>query len=297
MKTAAKMSPFEIVRQYIKLMRIPHYIKNLLVFLPLFFSGQIFDSRKFFVNVLVFFALSALSSVVYIINDIFDRERDSKHPAKCKRPIAAGIISIKAAVCFACFLFVVAVACNCVILNWKVSAVMLTYLLLNLGYSFGLKNIPIIDIVILVSGFILRIIYGALVNEIEISSWLYLTVFVISLFLSLGKRRNELRRYDNTTRKVLNFYTIAFLDKSMTMCITMTNVFYALWSIDVNNTSSSLGGNMVLTVPLVVLITMRYNMIIESDTDGDPVEVLLHDKILLGMCLLYAIFLFVLLYL
>lgn len=296
MKTETKVLPVETVKQYIKLMRVSHYIKNLLVFLPLFFSGQIFEGRKFLVNLLVFFALSAVSSIVYIINDIFDRERDRKHPTKCKRPIAAGTISVKAAMCFAGFLFVVAVVCNGVVFNWKVSAIMLAYLLLNLGYSFGLKNIPIVDIVILVSGFILRILYGAIVNEIEISNWLYLTVFVISLFLSLGKRRNELRKYDDTTRKVLNFYTIPFLDKSMTMCMTMANIFYALWSMEANNTTSSVGVNMVLTVPLVVLITMRYSMTIEADMDGDPVEVLLHDKILLGMCILYAVTVLALLY-
>ena len=237
-----------------------------------------------------------MSSIVYILNDICDREKDRNHPTKRKRPIASGAVSVKGAGVLVAVLGVVAVACNFLHFNWRVAALLLIYLLLNLGYSIGWKNIPIVDIVILVSGFVFRVLCGAWVTGIEISSWLYLTVVVLSLFLSLGKRRNELIKYGDSMRKVLKSYSIQFLDKSMTMCMTMVNVFYALWSMDVKASDPVRGKYLILTVPLVLLITMRYSMIVEQDSDGDPVEVLLHDKVLLGLCLLYAIIMFCLLY-
>lgn len=288
MNIEAKNPPTASVKHYLKLIRISHYIKNLLVFAPLIFGGAITDTKKLWVSFLVFLSFCAVSSTVYVINDIFDREKDRKHPTKCRRPIAAGIISVKAAKLLAAGLLGVAIICVCLHFRWQVALLLLTYLLLNLGYSFGWKNIPILDVVILVSGFFLRVLCGAIATDIYISSWLYLTVISLSLFLSLGKRRNELKKHGDATRKVLKSYPAAFLDKTMTMCLTMTNVFYALWSIDEKTTAGTGGKFLIFTVPMTLLITMRYSMIVETDSDGDPVEVLLHDKALLGLCLLYG---------
>jgi 4-hydroxybenzoate polyprenyltransferase len=171
------------------------------------------------------------------------------------------------------------------------------YFALNLGYSFGLKNIPIVDISILVAGFLIRILYGAFVTGITISNWLYLTVIALSFYFALGKRRNELKQVGGETRKVLKAYPLNFLDKNMGICLTLANVFYALWSMDEKTRAFYENDYLIFTVPIVLLITLKYSLDVEGDSDGDPVEVLLRDKVLLGLCVLYLAAMFAILYL
>lgn len=285
------------MKHYIKLMRPHHYIKNFLVFAALACSGQLFDPKKLFAGFAGFVAFCMISSVVYIINDIRDVEKDRMHPTKCKRPIAAGTVSVKNAWILAGVLLVIAIACNFLTFHGIATALLGLYLVLNLAYSFGLKNIPLVDVTILVAGFLIRILYGAFVTGIVISNWLYLTVIALAFYFGLGKRRNELKHIsDGQTRKVLKAYPISFLDKNMGMCLTLANVFYALWSMD-ENTVASYGSYLVFTVPIVLLITMKYSLNVEGESDGDPVEVLLHDKILLVLCVLYIAAMFLILYL
>ncbi len=284
------------MKQYFKLMRVRHYVKNFLVFAALACSGQLFNIEKLTTGIVAFIAFCMVSSVVYIINDIRDREKDRKHPIKSKRPIAAGTVSVKNAWKMVVVLLVLAIICNSITFRVIPTLLLLLYLVLNLAYSFGLKNIPIVDITILVAGFLIRILYGAFVVEITISNWLYLTVLAVSFYFALGKRRNELKKIGNgETRKVLKEYPVNFLDKNMYMCLALTNVFYALWSMD--KASDPAGdSSLILTVPLVLLITMKYSMNIEGESDGDPVEVLLRDKVLLVLCSVYLITMFVILY-
>lgn len=287
------------MKNYIKLMRIHHYIKNLLIFAALICSGQLFTAQKLLPACLGFLAFCFLSSSIYIINDIRDREKDRLHPTKCKRPIAAGKVPVKSARIFAACLFVAACICNAFIYNLSASLLLLLYFLLNLAYSIKLKTVPLLDVTILVSGFFLRVLYGAQITDIKISAWLYLTVLTLAFYFSFGKRRNELKQLsqkDGETREVLKSYSLPFLDKNMYMCLTLSNVFYALWTMSKSTPNSTNDARLIYTVPLVLLITMRYSMKIEGDSDGDPVEVLLHDKPLLLLCLLYGICMFCLLY-
>lgn len=285
------------MKNYLKLMRIHHYIKNLLVFAALACSGQIFKLEKLRSGITAFIAFCMISSVVYIINDIRDCEKDRNHPTKCKRPIAAGLISISSAWVLAIVLLSIAVVCNSFSFHISSTLLLALYLSINLAYSFGLKNIPIVDITILVSGFLIRILYGALVTEIIISNWLYLTVIALSFYFALGKRRNELKNIGGgETRQVLKEYPIDFLDKNMGMCLTLANVFYALWSMDEKTAAFYKNNNLIFTVPIILLITMKYSLDIEGESDGDPVEVLLHDKILLSLCVLYLAVMFMILY-
>lgn len=286
------------MKQYLKLMRVHHYIKNFLVFAALACSGQLFDLNKLAAGIAGFVAFCMVSSVVYIINDIRDVEKDRKHPTKCKRPIAAGTVSRKAAGILAAALLAVAVICNGVTYNPVSTALLTLYLVLNLAYSFGLKNVPIVDVTILVAGFLIRILYGAVVTDIVISNWLYLTVIALAFYFALGKRRNELKQLgDGETRKVLKAYPVSFLDKNMGMCLTLANVFYALWSMDEKTVSFYNNDYLIFTVPIVMLITMKYSLDIEGDSDGDPVEVLIHDKVLLALCVVYLAVIFAILYL
>lgn len=286
------------MKHYLKLMRVHHYIKNGLVFAALACSGQLFVWDKLSAGILGFAAFCMISSVVYIINDIRDVEKDRNHPTKCKRPIAAGNISVKSAWILAAVLFTVAVMCNALTFDISATTLLALYLILNLAYSFGLKNIPIVDVTILVAGFLIRILYGALITEITISNWLYLTVIAVAFYFALGKRRNELKHLgDSETRQVLKSYPINFLDKNMGMCLTLANVFYALWSMDEKTMSFYNNDYLIFTVPIVLLITMKYSLDIEGESDGDPVEILLHDKVLLALCVIYLAIMLMILYL
>lgn len=286
------------VKQYLKLMRVHHYIKNLLIFAALGCSGQLFHTEKLGSVCLGFLAFCLVTSVVYIINDIRDVEKDRNHPTKRHRPIASGSVSLPQAWLLCAALLAAGFFCAALVGVHRSVLLLGLYLVLNLAYSFGLKNYPILDITILVSGFLIRVLYGAVITDITISNWLYLTVVAVSCYFSLGKRRNELQRLgENHSRKVLTAYSLGFLDKSMGMCLTMTNVFYALWSMDPNTLLLYNGKNMVFTVPLVLIITLKYSLRIEGDSDGDPVEVLLHDRVLLLLCVIYLVTIFAILYL
>lgn len=277
------------MKKYLKLMRIHHYIKNGLIFTPLIFSGSLFNQDLLFKSILGFVAFSLIASAIYIINDIQDVEQDRLHPTKCKRPLAANEISLTNAKVLAGILIVVAISVNYFVANnaWVAWTSLILYLLLNLAYSNGLKNLPIIDIAILVSGFVFRVLYGAGITGIEISSWLYLTVIAMSFYLGLGKRRNELIKQKNASRKVLKYYNQGFLDKNMYISLGLTIAFYSLWTVDPVTIARLSNDYLVWTVPLVILICMKYSLNIEGDSDGDPVEVIIKDKVLMGMGTLF----------
>ena len=188
-------------KDYVQILRIKHYIKNLLLFVPLFFDQKIFDTVKLKNVFWGFLSFSLISSVVYILNDLFDVEKDRKHLTKRSRPIAAGRIKRKYAIilCAGCFFgsFIIFVQDG---LNRGAIVFLLLYFLLNIFYSAGLKNKPIIDIVILASGFVIRILFGALLAGTDVSVWLYLVIVTGSFYVSLGKRRNELEREHEDTR-------------------------------------------------------------------------------------------------
>lgn len=268
------MNRFE---QYRRLLRTRHWVKNLLIFLPLFFSGRLSDRRKLLTAVIAFAVFCMQSSAVYVVNDIKDAEKDRQHEKKKKRPIASGEVSLQEG--WILFGFCTMTVLLCMGLTGvKGNIFVILYFVLNLMYSFGLKNVPFLDIVILVSGFVLRVMYGAFVTDITISGWFYLTVLAISFYLFLGKRRNELVRAGEAagTRTVLSFYNYEFLDKGMGMCLSLANVFYSLWAVE------SESRYLLWTVPVTILISLRYCYDIErKDSDADPVEVILSDKVLI----------------
>ena len=282
---------------YIKLMRPKHYIKNFLVFLPLLFSGMFFDKNNILTCLLGFICFSLLASTIYIINDIKDKDKDKMHKTKFNRPIASGKVSVKNAIILDILLITIIVLI-CILGNFNALSISLAllYFILNLIYSFGAKNIPILDIIILVSGFFIIVLFGATLLNITVSNWLYLTVIAISFYLGLGKRRNEIIKSGVNYRKVLKYYNKDFLDKNMYMCLTMTIVFYSLWTTD--SVIVLKNNNLLIwTVPLIIIIAMKYSMNIEGDSDGDPVEVIMKDKVLIALGLIYMISLFVILYL
>lgn len=288
------------IKSLIKLMRPKHYIKNLLIFVSVFFDKNIFTGPVLARVICGFIAFCAISSAIYIFNDIHDVEQDRQHEVKRNRPIASGAISVRLAYIIALGLFILAVAINWLCgFSWQAMAIMLIYFVCNLGYSLGLKNIPFLDIVLLVMGFMLRVLYGAAIIGSGVSAWVYLTVISLSFYLGLGKRRNELKKSkgETNTRKVLSFYTFEFLDKFMYLCLTLAVAFYALWSADAEIEVKYGTDKLIWTVPLVIVLLMKYSSDIESNSYGDPVDVITHDKVLLLLSVGFALVLFGLIYL
>ena len=283
------------MKKYLYLMRVHHYIKNMLIFLPILFSGKLFVGNNLFVAILGTAAFSLVASAVYIINDIRDAEKDRKHPTKKNRPIASGEVSPANAVVLMVVILVAAIGllglAHASVASY---ALMLLYLLINVAYSMGLKDVPLLDVTILAAGFLIRVLFGAVLTETAVSEWLYLTVLSAAFYFSLGKRRNELqRKKDGDTRKVLQYYTRDFLDKNMYMCLALLNTFYALWCKDITNDGMPYT---IWTVPIVIIICMKYSLTVEGNSEGDPVEVLLHDRILLALCIIYGIVILTMLY-
>ena len=277
--------------KYIKLLRVKHYIKNLLVFLPLFFGGAIFDIPKLINTAIGFVCFCLISSSIYIWNDYKDIEKDKKHPTKKNRPLASGQISKKTALIIMLMCILLCGILLVLYCNIYASLCILIYFVLNVAYSMGLKNVPIIDISILASGFVIRTFFGGFVSGVEISQWLFLVITTGSLYMGLGKRRNEIRMLGkDDTREVLKHYTVSFLDKNMYVCVALANVFYALWTLEMPNP------NMRWTIPFFIIILMCYSLNTEGDSDGDPVEVILKDKVLIILGLIYAALVFFLVY-
>lgn len=288
------------MKEYLKLIRVKHWLKNFLVFLPIFFSINLLNPKYFFTCIVAFIIFSFSSSIVYVINDMNDVEKDRLHPIKKKRPLAAGTISIKQAkMVIGILVLLTAIMMGCIYVEVKNIVVILIpiiYILLNILYSKWLKNIPIIDVVILVSGFVLRVMYGGAVINIEVSKYLYLMIIFGSFYLGFGKRRNEIIKNGKKGRKVLELYNKEFLDKNMYVALALAVVSYSLWCVD-PTTIARIGNDYLFwTIPLLMVIFQLYSLNIEGNSHGDPIEVVLSDKTLLGTILLYGISMVLLLY-
>lgn len=288
------------MKEYLKLIRVKHWLKNFLVFLPIFFSINLLNPKYFFTCIVAFIIFSFSSSIVYVINDMNDVEKDRLHPIKKKRPLAAGTISIKQAkMVIGILVLLTAIMMGCIYVEVKNIVVILIpiiYILLNILYSKWLKNIPIIDVVILVSGFVLRVMYGGAVINVEVSKYLYLMIIFGSFYLGFGKRRNEIIKNGKKGRKVLELYNKEFLDKNMYVALALAVVSYSLWCVD-PTTIARIGNDYLFwTIPLLMVIFQLYSLNIEGNSHGDPIEVVLSDKTLLGTILLYGISMVLLLY-
>lgn len=278
------------IKDYIKLIRPKHYLKNILIFLPLIFSGHFFNIELLKISLFGFFSFCMAASTIYIVNDIKDREKDKMHDIKKNRPIASGKISVKKAVVLSIITFIIAMFFQ--FLTQKIFGFIFVvlYVIMNIAYSFKLKDIPLIDISIIVIGFLIRVLYGAYLINVEVSNWLLLTVISISFYLALGKRRNEIKKNGSNSQKVLKYYTVDFLDKNMYLSLTLALTFYSLWCND------NVNEKLIWTVPLAIMTCMKYSMIVEDDSYGDPVDVILSNISLLILLFILGISLFGVLY-
>ena len=277
------------IKQYLKLIRIKQYIKNFLIFIPVVSAKMLLTSHILKVC-LGFVAISLMASTIYIINDIRDIENDKKHETKKYRPLASGKIKVKNATILSIIMFIGAMLINYLISqNYSTSICLMLYFISNIAYSFGLKNKPILDVVLLSSGYIIRVYYGAGLIFIEVSKWLFLTVLFASMFMGIGKRRNELKSNKGVARKALTLYNESFLDKFMYLSLGNIVIFYALWTMEQENQY------IFYTIVLVIIILMQYSLTVEKTLDGDPTNVLLNNKSILSTSFIYAIIITILL--
>lgn len=282
------------MKDFVKLIRVKHWIKNLLIFLPIFFSKNIHNKEKLIGVIIGFISFSLVASSIYIINDIRDLENDKKHPVKKNRPIASGKIKVKNAIAISIIFLIAAfilLIVGCIVFNANLIGgifYLILYFALNLAYSMKLKKKPIIDIAILACGFVIRVLFGGAIIKVNISSWLFLTIFAISFYLGLGKRRNECIKYqEKDTRDVLKLYNTNFLNNMMNMCLSLSICFYALWAKDYDNSI------VLWSVPVVMLMCMKYSLNIEQDkSEGDPTDIIIKDKSLIILGGIYIIMIF-----
>lgn len=288
------------MKKYLKLIRIKHWLKNGLIIVPLFFSTNLFNTDLYLNTILAFIAFSFVSSIVYMLNDINDIEKDRLHPEKRKRSLASGEVTVKQAYIGIAILLVLSIILTIIIYNLVnnifIIFLPIIYLIINILYSKYLKNIPIIDVIILVSGFVLRVMYGGLATNVEVSKYLYLMVIFGAFYLGFGKRRNEIIKNGTKSRKVLEIYNKEFLDKNMYVSLALAIVSYSLWCVDQTTITRIGNDNLFWTIPLLMIIFQKYSLIIEGDSQGDPIEVVLSDKVLIGFIILYIIIMLCFLY-
>ncbi len=261
-------------------MRPKQWIKNGIVFAPLVFDRQLLLATPFLRTLAGFALLCVLSSTVYLFNDLADVEKDRLHPKKRLRPLASGRLSRRVALAAAVLLPLVAVPAS-LALDWRFGLIALVYLTTNVLYSFWLKHIVILDVLILASGYVLRVAAGVALIVVErFSPWLYLCISLVALFMGFGKRRGELllmQTNGGASRKVLEQYTIPFLDELINMVATMTIVAYALYTFSAPNLPANHA--MMLTIPFVVYGIFRYLYLIHIKGEGGaPDELVLTDR-------------------
>lgn len=285
---------------YITLLRPHQYVKNIFIFLPIFFGGQILDTNLLLRVLIAFIAFSLIASSVYIFNDYHDIEEDRKHPEKKYRPLAKGEISKRLAI-YLMFILLFSGLGIFYFLNISAFVLALFYLFLNLAYTIILKHVPIIDVLIVSLGFIIRIYLGGIVTMIEPSMWSVIITFLLALFLVLGKRRDDmliLTSNEKCTRKVIDGYNIEFINMSMIIMASITIVSYIMYTISPEVTSRIGSNKLYLTVIFVLAGIMRFlQLSLVENKSGSPTMILLKDRFIQITILIWIITFGVMLYL
>lgn len=271
---------FVKVRALARTLRPHQWAKNLFVLAPLVFGKELDDPVSVVRAAVAFAAFCLLSSAVYLVNDVRDREEDRRHPLKRHRPIASGVLPVSLAVAAAGALFAGGVALTAP-LGWPTLGVASGYVLLHVLYSAGLKHQVILDVMIVAVGFVLRVLAGGLAIGVEVSSWLLLCTIFLALFLAFSKRRHEivlLAEEAPGQRRVLDHYSPAFLDQMINVVTASAVVCYALYAISPETAARFDSRWLVYTVPLVLFGIFRYlYLIYQRPDEKNPTEAILTD--------------------
>lgn len=288
----------------LKLIRPHQWLKNAFVLMPMFFGGSLLDPEDIRASLLTFLAYSFVASSVYCINDINDIEADRRHPVKCKRPLASGAVSMGTAWMLMALMFVLAALMTALLGDrghiLKVGGVLLFYYILNICYCAKLKQYAIVDVCIVAFGFVLRVLAGGFATDITLSKWLVLMTFLLTLFLSFAKRRDDVLRMNETgepPRKNTIRYNLTFINQAITITASVTLVCYIMYTVS-PEVVARLGSDLLyLTSVFVLLGLLRYMQITVVDKkSGDPTKIMLRDRFTQLVVVLWALTFLILIY-
>ena len=275
----------------IKLLRPQQWLKNLFVFMPLFFDRHILDVGYLLPCILMFFAFSLAASGIYCFNDIFDAEADRQHHEKCKRPIASGAVSKRTGYIISLLCFIISMAILCLInrtdgRNGLLFLVIGAYVVMNIAYTLLLKHIALVDVFVIAVGFVLRVCAGGVATGIHLTHWIVLITFLLALFLAFAKRRDDVVTFENSgiaTRKTANRYNVRFLNEATSIVGSITMVSYIMYTVSPEVVERFGSTYVYLTSIFVLAGIIRYLQIMIVDKkSGDPTEVILKDRFIQG---------------
>ncbi|MGH9750778.1 MAG: decaprenyl-phosphate phosphoribosyltransferase [Candidatus Polarisedimenticolia bacterium] len=280
-------------------MRPRQWVKNLVVFAALIFAKKLLDPALLARSATGFLLFCATSGAVYLVNDLFDADRDRRHPLKARRPIAARLLGTVPALTAIMVLLAGAMMAGFA-MSPPFGAVLLVYVVLNVGYSLWLKDVVILDVMTIASGFVLRAVGGALIIDVPISHWLILVTILLSLFLAFCKRRQELAALQNATehRAILREYSVEFIDQMINVVTPSTLLAYILYAVSPEVEMKLGTRHLYLTVPFVLYGIFRYLYLVhQRGQGGSPTQALLTDRPLLICVALWGLSIILLLYL
>lgn len=288
----------------LRLIRPHQWLKNVFVMIPMFFGGSLLDVSDVIASLVTFLAFSLTASSVYCFNDIIDVEADRRHPVKCRRPVASGAVSVRLAWMLMGLMLLLSAAVLCLFGSvermLQVGAVILIYYVLNLLYCARLKQYAIVDVCVIAFGFVLRVLAGGFATDIVLSKWLVLMTFLLTLFLSFAKRRDDVLRMNETgepPRKNTIRYNLTFINQAVTITASVTLVCYIMYTVSPEVVSRFHSDMLYLTTVFVLLGLLRYIQIAVVDKkSGDPTKVMLRDRFTQCVVLLWALTFLILIY-
>lgn len=290
----------------IQLIRPDQWLKNLFIFLPLFFGHALLNPSAWRAAIIAFFVFCMASSGVYCLNDIWDVEADRQHPKKCKRPIASGDVSkaggiVLMLICWAISFGLIALD-TFVFGNHNFGVwIVLSYIVMNLFYTMGLKNQSVVDVFIIAVGFVFRVWYGGVVTGIFTSKWIISMTFLLTLFLALAKRRDDVLIFEETgvkARKNVERYNLDFLNQAITIVASITMVCYMMYTVSDAAVNSTGNQYVYITSIFVLAGIIKYLQLSMVDAKtGDPTKVLLKNRFIQGCVAGWFLTYFIIIYL
>ena len=287
----------------LKLIRPHQWVKNLFVFLPMFFDGELLNVAYLGAAVAAFFAFSFMASSIYCINDIKDVEGDRAHPRKCHRPVASGAVSERTAWVATLFLMALSVAISVICLGSGLGRVLMIlgiYWLMNVAYCFRLKHVPIVDVFMVAIGFVLRLCLGGVVTDTELSPWIVCMTFLLTLFIAVAKRRDDVVIYERegtVVRHTSTFYNLAFLNQTLGILASVTIVCYVLYTVSPETVARFNSRYVYVTAVFMLAGLLHYlRLVLVENRSGDPTAIVLHDRALMLCIALWLLSFLIIIY-
>ena len=291
------------INHIIKVARPTHWLKNIFVILPVFFGGAILNTTQAISAALTFMSFSLAASAIYCLNDIIDVDADRAHNVKRHRPIASGAITIPQAYGMMSISLLASIVLMLLLPEGQANTitVIITYFLLNVAYCLKLKEYAIIDVCIVASGFVLRILAGGFATGVHLSKWIVLMTFLLTLFLAFAKRRDDVLKMNETgraPRKNTSRYNLTFINQAITITGTVMLVCYIMYTVSPEIIAQFGTDKLYLTSILVILALLRYLQIaVVDEKSGDPVKVVLSDRATQFILMAWVLSFLVLIYL